>query len=145
MPKGIREWIALGPYWTCTKNNQTKITFRSNILQKKARVFVVICQATINNTIQGVGTSVKSGFYGCVSENEMLWQILSSKLEVIDQKSSKVQKASHFGWNRGKTRKFRTEAKMDRLQSIIAARWGDGEGLEKFNLAVCVKRPSWTP
>ena len=51
---------------------------------------MVICQAAINNTIRGVGTSVMCGFYGCVSENEILWQISSSKLEVIDQKSSKV-------------------------------------------------------
>ena len=55
---------------------------------------MVICQATINTTIRGVGlrvgTSVMCGFHGCVSKNEMLWQIFSSKLEVIDQKSSKV-------------------------------------------------------
>ena len=54
--------------------------------KKKARVFVFICQATINNTLHGVGTSVMCGFYGCVSNNEMLWQIFSSKLEVITVK-----------------------------------------------------------
>jgi len=41
------------------------------MLQKNARVFVVICQATINNNMQGVGTSVMSGFHGSVRNNEM--------------------------------------------------------------------------
>ena len=126
MPKGIREWIALGPYSTCTKNNQTKITFRSNILsKKKARVFVFICQATINNTLHGVGTSVMCGFYGCVSNNEMLWQIFSSKLEVINRSKilkgtaqEMIEKAGHIGLNRTKTRKFRTDRKNGQASTI---------------------------
>ena len=42
---------------------------------------MVIYQATINNTMQGVGTSVMSGFHGHVDKNEMLWQIFLSNLE----------------------------------------------------------------
>ena len=30
-----------------------------------------ICQATINNTIRGVGTSVICGFYGCLERDAL--------------------------------------------------------------------------
>ena len=66
------------------QSNENHISIKHS-LKKKARVFVGICQATINNTSEGVGTSVMSGFHGCVSNNEMLWQIFSSKLEVINR------------------------------------------------------------
>ena len=73
------------------QSNENHISIKYPPKKKKTRVFVVICQALPgDNTVQGVGTSVMSGFHICVSENEMLWQIFSSKLEVIDQKSSKV-------------------------------------------------------
>lgn len=82
-----RSWAILNLLEEQSNENHISIKYSP---KKKARVFVVICQATINNTRQGVGTSAISGFYGCVSKNEILWQIFSSKLEVIDQKSSKV-------------------------------------------------------
>lgn len=82
-----RSWAILNLLEEQSNENHISIKY---FPKKKARVFVVICQATINNTRQGVGTSAISGFYGCVSKNEILWQIFSSKLEVIDQKSSKV-------------------------------------------------------
>ena len=116
-----RSWAILNLLEEQSNENHISIKYSP---KKKARVFVVICQATINNTRQGVGTSAISGFYGCVSKNEILWQIFSSKLEVIDQKSSKVPLRK---WYKRPAISAETRAKeenleLDRLLSFIAAR-----------------------
>ena len=89
-----RSWAILNLHEDQSNENHISIKYSP---KKKARVFVVICQATINTTIRAVGLRVGTsvmcgfhGFHGCVSKNEILRQIFSSKLEVIDQKSSKV-------------------------------------------------------
>ena len=69
------------------QSNENHISIKYSPKKKNARLCGYLPG---DNTVQGVGTSVMSGFHICVSENEMLWQIFSSKLEVIDQKSSKV-------------------------------------------------------
>lgn len=73
-----RSWAILNLHEEQSNENHISIKYSP---KKKARVFVFICQATINNTIQGVGTSAMSGFLGHVNKNEMLWQIFSSNLE----------------------------------------------------------------
>ena len=74
-----RSWAILNLHEEQSNGNHISIKYSPK--KKKARVFVVIYQATINNTIQGVGTSVMSGFHGHVDKNEMLWQIFLSNLE----------------------------------------------------------------
>lgn len=123
-PRASWNGSLLGHIELTRRTIKRKSHFDQIFSKKKARVFVVICQATINNTRQGVGTSAISGFYGCVSKNEILWQIFSSKLEVIDQKSSKVPLRK---WYKRPAISAETRAKeenleLNRLLSFIAAR-----------------------
>ena len=101
------------------QSNENHISIKYSPKKKNARLCGYLPG---DNTVQGVGTSVMSGFHICVSENEMLWQIFSSKLEVIDQKSSKVplrkrQKRPAISAETGaKQENLELIGKMDRLQ-----------------------------
>lgn len=149
MPKGILEWIALGPYWTCTKNNQTEITFRSNILQKKKSAR--LCGYLPGNNQQhhtGSGNECHEWFSrSCRQERNALANIFI-KLRRGLQKSFEVplrkwyKRPAISAENRAKQENL----ELDRLLSFIAARWAVGEGVGK-NLIwlLWVERPSWTP
>lgn len=75
------------------QSNENHISIKYSPKKKNARLCGYLPG---DNTVQGVGTSVMSGFHCCVSENEMFWQIFSSKLEVIDYRSENDRKDQPF-------------------------------------------------
>ena len=83
------------------QSNENHISIKHSPKKKKR---ASLCLSARRNTLHGLGTSVMCGFYICVSNNEMLWQIFSSKLEVINRSKillgtaqKMIEKANHFG------------------------------------------------
>ena len=122
-PRASGNGSLLGHIQLARRTIKRKSHFDQTFSKKKKRAS--LCLSARRNTLHGLGTSVMCGFYSCVSNNEMLWQIFSSKLEVINRSKillgtaqKMIEKANHFGWNRSKTRKFRTDRKNGQASTI---------------------------
>ena len=71
-----RSWAILNLHEE--QSNENHISIKYSPKQKRASLWLSARRQS--TTPLRVGTSVMCGFHGCVSKNEMLWQIFSSKI-----------------------------------------------------------------
>ena len=68
------------------QSNENHISIKYSPKKKRASLWLSARRQStnsINSTLQGVGTSVMSGFHGCVSNNEMLCLIRSNRSKIL--------------------------------------------------------------